>query len=252
MCVLAFAWRAHPRWHLVAAGNRDELHARPAAPLGRWDDGSGIIAGRDLQSGGSWMGVSEQGRFAVVTNLRGYGPPQPKRVSRGALVSDPLAGRGRFAELRTDELAAFNPFNLIVADGDRADFLTNRPEPLRRRLEPGVYGLSNGPLDAPWPKTLRLKEGLSAWLDEPHAGTEALLALLRDDSLPADATEIAPSDVPDEPPLSSIFIRHPLYGTRCSTVVAVDDQGEGLIVERQYRGDGEADGDTSLAFRWDI
>jgi uncharacterized protein with NRDE domain len=196
------------------------------------------------------MGVSEQGRFAVVTNLRGYEPPRPNRVSRGALVTDPLAGRGRFAELRTDELAAFNPFNLIVADGDRADFLTNRPTPLRRPLEPGVYGLSNGPLDAPWPKTLRLKEGLTAWLDEPSAGTEALLAILRDESRPAGVTEIAPSDMPEEPPLSPVFIRHSLYGTRCSTVVAVDDGGDGLIVERRYRSDGEVDGETSLAFRW--
>src|SRR3546814_7425922 len=88
MCVLAFAWRAHPHWPLIAAGNRDELHARPAQPLARWDRPDHLLAGRDLQSGGTWLGVSEQGRFAVVTNLRGYGAPEPGRASRGALVTD--------------------------------------------------------------------------------------------------------------------------------------------------------------------
>src|SRR3546814_14928386 len=97
MCVLAFAWRAHPHWPLIAAGNRDELHARPAQPLARWDRPDHLLAGRDLQSGGTWLGVSEQGRFAVVTNLRGYGAPEPGRAARGALVPDPLSGKGRFA-----------------------------------------------------------------------------------------------------------------------------------------------------------
>src|SRR4249919_1335275 len=103
MCVLAFAWHAHPRWPLVVAGNRDELHARPTIPLARWDRPSHLLAGRDLQSGGTWLGVSEQGRFAVVTNLRGYGVPQPDCASRGALVADALS-EGRYADLRDDEL----------------------------------------------------------------------------------------------------------------------------------------------------
>ena len=85
MCVAAFAWRAHPDWHLVAIGNRDEYHQRPAAPLAHWKDREGVIAGRDLQSGGTWLGVSEQGQFVLVTNLRGYGQPDPSRKSRGEL-----------------------------------------------------------------------------------------------------------------------------------------------------------------------
>src|SRR5574338_934087 len=116
MCVLAFAWRAHPRWLLVAAGNRDELHARHAQPLARWDQPDHLLAGRDTQSGGTWLGVSEQGRFAVVTNLRGYGAPEPDRPSRGVLVTDLRSRKGLYADPRDAELSDFNPFNLIVAD----------------------------------------------------------------------------------------------------------------------------------------
>src|ERR1700744_764473 len=97
MCVLAFAWAAHPRWRMVLAGNRDELHARPSAPLARWETRD-ILAGRDLASGGTWLGVSEAGRLPVVPSLRGYGPPVPDRASRGALVTDLIAGTGRYAD----------------------------------------------------------------------------------------------------------------------------------------------------------
>src|SRR5438093_10047665 len=120
MCILALAWQAHPRWHLVVAGNRDELHARPSAPLARWDQPEHVIAGRDLKSGGTWLGVSEQGRMAVVTNLRGYGNPEPDRASRGALVTDVLSGDGRYADPSGAKLSDFNPFNLILVDRAQA------------------------------------------------------------------------------------------------------------------------------------
>jgi uncharacterized protein with NRDE domain len=131
MCVAAFAWQAHPRWRLVAIGNRDEYHERPAAPLARWDGGAGIIAGRDLRSGGTWLGVSEAGRFALVTNRRGYGEAAPDRASRGALVTDLLQGHGRYGDPIVAPLGEFNPFNLILADSAEARFLSNRPDEIR-------------------------------------------------------------------------------------------------------------------------
>ena len=251
MCVLAFAWRAHPKWLLVAAGNRDELHARPAQSLARWNLPSHILAGRDLQSKGSWLGVSEQGRFAVVTNLRGYGAPRPDRPSRGALVTDFLAREGCDGELCKAELADFNPFNLLVADREHAQFLTNRPENIVRPLGPGIYGLSNGELDEPWPKTMRLKATLLEWTLSSASRPEVLLDTLRDDHLPeVGAGSPGPSDVPQEPALSPIFIRSSVYGTRCSTLVAIDNHGHGVIVERRYTPVGENAGETSLSFSW--
>jgi len=251
MCVLAFAWRSHPRWQLIAAGNRDELHARPAAPLARWERPDGLIAGRDLASGGTWLGVSERGRFAVVTNLRGHGGPDPDRASRGALVADLLSGNGAYADPDRATLSDFNPFNLIVADRQRALFLSNRPDAIRSTLETGIYGVSNGTLDEPWPKTLRLKAIMLDWIVRDASRPEALLDGLAEDVLPDAGIHLAgPSDVPLEPALSPIFIRHPVYGTRCSTVVAIDDRGRGIIVERRYMATGEVAGQTSLHFAW--
>lgn len=247
MCVVAFAWQAHPRWQLIVAGNRDEYHARPAAALARWDDDPHLIAGRDLQSGGTWLGVSEAGRFVVVTNLRGYGGPEPDRPSRGALVTDLLGGDD------PDGVAieTYNPVNLIAVDTRRAHFLSNRPAALRTDLAPGLYGLSNGTLDEPWPKTLRLKSLLLEWMmgaaDEPAR----LLDGLREDVLPDIGLDPAtPSDVPQEPRHSPIFIRNPVYGTRCSSVVAIDRDGRGLFLERRFGAGAEPSGDTRIAFAW--
>lgn len=251
MCVLTFAWHAHPRWSLVVAGNRDELHARPAQPLERWDESAGIIAGSDLRSGGSWLGVSERGIFAAVTNLRGHGVPEPGRPSRGILVTDALSGDEHQTERSDAEFAAFNPFNLVVVDQSQAQFITNRPHPLRTLLAPGIYGLSNGMLDEPWPKTLRLKELVLEWMFAPAADVASLLDGLREATLPEVGIRSAmPSDIPQEPALSPIFIRNRIYGTRCSTVVAVDANGHGTIVERRYTPEGDEAGDTTLPFSW--
>ena len=95
MCIISLAWQAHPRWKLVAIGNRDEMHGRPAEPLARWDDHGHLLAGRDIQAGGTWLGVSEQGRFAVVTNVSGYGAAEQNRAFRGDLLKGFLAGGGR-------------------------------------------------------------------------------------------------------------------------------------------------------------
>ena len=247
MCVLALAWRAHPRWQLVVAGNRDEYHARPAAPLARWDDKPHLLAGRDLQSGGTWLGISEQGRFTVVTNLRGYGLSEEKRPSRGELVTDLLDGTDPDAVT----IDAYNPVNLIHIAGDQARFLSNRPEPIRTSLSSGLYGLSNGALDEPWPKTLRLKSILLDWLTGDAERPELLLGGLREEVLPDIGLDPAtPSDVPQEPNHSPIFIHNPAYGTRCSSVVAIDRHGRGLFIERRFSAEGESVGDTRLSFEW--
>ena len=251
MCVLALAFRSHPRWPLVLAGNRDELHARPAAPLARWQDAPQVLGGRDLEGGGTWLGVSEAGRLAVVTNLRAFGPPASEAPSRGLLARDILLGRGRYATVERDELAAFNPMNLIVIDVGEARFLTNRPVPAIRALQPGIYGLSNGDLDAPWPKTRRLKGALSAWLDGETHQSGDLFAALADETRPPD--EELPStglDLERERLVSSVFLRGEVYGTRCSTLVRIDAAGQGEILERRFGPGGEPLGESQLSFRW--
>ena len=248
---MAMAWDAHPRWRLILIGNRDEYHARPAAPLAQWQDRDGVIAGRDLQSGGTWLGVSQAGRAAIVTNLRGFGGPQPDRASRGALVTDLLAGDGLYADPARASLMDFNPFNLILIDGAGAHFLTNRPEAVRTALTPGLYGLSNGTLDAPWPKTLALKAALIDWLMAGAGRPETLFDALRQESLPdAGIVPDMPSDAPDEAAMSPIFIQNPVYGTRCSSIVAIDRDGRGQIFERRFDQRGAKVGETVLAFNW--
>jgi uncharacterized protein with NRDE domain len=232
MCVAAAAFRAHPRWRLVVIGNRDEFHERPTAPLARWKNG--VIAGRDLQAGGTWLGVNEAGRFALVTNLRVDGYPRAELASRGALVTDWLAG------LEPPAPETMNPFNLFMADPDTAWHLTNHPEVRRLPLAPGIHGLSNGPHEQPWAKTRALESALGAWLEAGGTDPAPLFAAL------ADRTERA-GDGP-EPRFSPVFIRNPLYGTRCSTVLLIAADGTARIIERRFDADGETTGETEIAF----
>ncbi|MCB2075594.1 MAG: NRDE family protein [Novosphingobium sp.] len=251
MCVAAFAWHAHQRWRLVAIGNRDEFHARPAAALAPWEDDSSIVAGRDLQSGGTWLGVGGSGRFALVTNLRGYGERSPDRESRGRLVTDLLTGEGTYADPASAALGDFNPFNLILADAERATFLSNRPDEIRTALAHGIYGLSNGALDEPWPKTLQLKAALLDWLNADAIGFAPLFEALASKSIADIGLHPSePSDVPQEASETPVFIRNAVYGTRCSTVVAVDHEGVGTIVERRFSPEGEQTGETAIDFAW--
>jgi uncharacterized protein with NRDE domain len=217
---------------MVAVGNRDEFHARPTAPLARWADGR-VIAGRDLEAGGTWLGVSE-GRFGLVTNLRTPGYPKAELASRGALVTDWLRGTHPASE------PAMNPFNLWLADGHSLRVLTNQPVWEELTLEPGVHGLSNGTHRDRWFKTARLETALGEWLDGGE-GDEPLFAALRDET---------PETADPEDAFSSIFIRNPRYGTRCSTVVLVDADGQGRIVERSFDPAGTVAGEVALEFVW--
>ncbi|MEH3048483.1 NRDE family protein [Sphingomonas adhaesiva] len=235
MCVLALAWRAHPRWRLVVAANRDEFHDRPAAPLAPWADRD-IIAGRDLTAGGTWLAVTRAGGFAAVTNLRGFGGPDPAKTSRGALVVDLALGE----PIDDARAASVNPFNAVAIGGGAATFLTNRPDSARHPLAPGIHAMSNGPLDPPWPKTQRLSALIAEWIAAPAPETETLFAGLRDRSPP----------VGDGGDPVAIFVDHPVYGTRCSTLVLVDAAGNGTIAERRYDAAGARVGDTRHDFVW--
>ena len=248
MCLVALAFEVHPRWRIVLAGNRDEFHPRPTANLARWDDAP-ILAGRDLESGGTWVGLDTRGRVAVVTNVRD-GLAQPHQgPSRGAL---PIAflGTDTAAEATTgallDHAGEYAPFNLLLADTGGCWHLGNHP--LRREsLAPGVHGMSNGPLDAPWPKTRHLCTELQEWLDAGSEDLQPLWAALANERIAAD--EALPNTgvgIELERRLSAAFIRGMTYGTRASTIVLVDQNGHGWIHERRFGPEGVFLGETRL------
>ncbi len=252
MCLLVLAWRAHPRYRLIVAANRDEFHDRAAAPLGRWREPPEILAGRDLQAGGTWLGLDRSRRFGVVTNYRDLQPPVPGAPSRGRLIPDylgrPGGARGFLAALEPTA-AQYAGFNLLLADLDELWYASNRATPFARALAPGVYGLSNHLLDTPWPKLARARRAFQAWLDaSPAPGAEGLLAMLADRT-PAGADEPLPDTglSPEwERVLSSPFVLHPQYGTRCSTVVLLEPDGTLLVRERRFDAAGEVSGETEM------
>ncbi len=253
MCLTALAWNVHPRWRLVLAGNRDEFHARPTLPLSRWRPGTRtgeILAGRDLHSGGTWLGLDARGRCAVVTNYRAPRAEAPTGTSRGSLplgfLVENAGAHAHAAALRADA-NQYAPFNLLLADEVQCGYIGNWPDPSVRQLEAGIHGMSNGGLDLPWPKTRRLSAALEAWLDSRRGDPAPLWRAL------ADETTAADEELPDtgvalelERLLSPAFIRGPTYGTRASTIVAIDHHGHGWISERRFGPDGVFEGETTL------
>jgi len=211
MCLIVLAWRVHPEVPLVVAANRDEFHARPAAPAAFWDDHPQILAGRDLEARGTWMGVSRDGRFAAVTNYRGAKEARAVE-SRGALVTRFLANGARSGEyVKSLKQSLYSGFNLLASDGEELWWMSNRGgEP--RRLQPGIYGLGNTLLDDP--EVDGIKKAFAAELS-PGPAVESLFNVVK-----------------------AGRIVHPEYGTRCSTVLL---QGERTrYAERSFASDGSA------------
>lgn len=244
MCLIAFAWRPEQPQILRLAANRDEFYDRPSAALSEWQEARGVFAGRDLQAGGTWLGINADGRFAVLTNIRD--PKQRTDLrSRGELSADYLCGQlapQAYLEAVMGRAADYGGFNLLL--GDRTQLWHfNSHTGQARRLEAGVYGLGNADLDTPWPKLLRARQALQ---DEPHADDERLLALMADTHRPDD------SQLPDtgvglaaERLLSSIFIASATYGTRASTVMSLERTGW-RITERSFGPHGVVLGEVSL------
>ena len=236
MCLILVAWQAHPRYPLVVAANRDEWFARPAAPAQFWADAPHLLAGRDASAGGTWLGLTRSGHFAALTNFRG-GAARPDAPSRGLLVSrllrdEPTAeAAGRC--LRATDLSAYSGFNLLYGDMRELHCHSNAGGG-SKQLAPGIYGLSNEFLDTPWPKVEHSKSALASSLDA-LPDDRALFHLLRDDRTYPDHllpdTGVTPAW---ERLLSAAFVRGPEYGTRCSTVVMVDVDGNALFDEQTW------------------
>ncbi len=255
MCLVLVVWRMHPKYPCLVAANRDEFHARPTARAEWWPDHPQILAGRDLEAGGTWLGVTRTGRFAALTNYRD--PEQRRRsapgaaaLSRGTLVTSVLESGASVAEgldyLR-DVGANYNGFNLIFSDGERLGIY----ESVRgtgRELGPGIYGLSNHLLDTPWPKVQIAKTRLAAAL-LGLTDMAPLLDLLRDDR-PASDAQLPKTGVSLEWErlLSSAFVRAADYGTRCSTIIRIEREGRAYFDEWSWNSVGADIGRNSLQF----
>jgi uncharacterized protein with NRDE domain len=241
MCLIMFSLHQHPGYRLVLAANRDEFYDRPTQPLSRWDDLPDVYAGRDIKGRGTWLGVTRSGRIAAITNYRDPTSVRADAPSRGLLVSGFLSGTERpEAYLRQLEQYGrrYNGFNLIAGDQTGLWYLSNRSGGARK-LEPGLYGLSNHLLDTPWPKVRNAKAAMSRLLKSGGSpDVEQVLEALKNNRCAPDA------DLPDtgvglenERTLSPIFISGADYGTRSSSVLTVDDAGAVTFWERTYEFD---------------
>lgn len=252
MCLALLALETHPRYRLIVAANRDEFYHRPTAPAAFWPDHPQVLAGRDLAEGGTWLGVTRSGRFALVTNYREGGARRDGIPSRGRLVSDFLTGDEApeiYALRIATQAHTYNGYNLIVGDRTMVVYQSNRVEGIRRLTE-GVYGLSNHLLDTPWPKVRRSKETLFKLLElAGPALMEGLFRMLADHSRPGDP------ELPEtgiglawERLLSAAFVASDSYGTRSSTVLLVGRDGTVQFVERSFGPRGAPDGQVTYEF----
>jgi uncharacterized protein with NRDE domain len=235
MCLILFAYRQHVDYPLVVIANRDEYYARPTREAHWWDDAD-IFAGRDLEAGGTWLGINHQGHFAAVTNVREPGGMSPGKISRGELTRNYLSTT-QPAEAYLQQLSAHDQdyagFNLMLADQRGMWFYSNRDHGIRH-IQPGIYGISNGGFDESWPKLssgkTELKTLLAGGIDSAQ-----LMEILTDHETAEDhelPTTGVSLDI--ERLLSSRFIRSPEYGTRACSVVTIDARQRVSFSEQNF------------------
>ena len=254
MCLIFVALKSHPDHKLIIAANRDEYYDRPTAKASFWDESPGLLAGKDLRGGGTWLGITTSGRIAAITNYRDPASIKSHAPSRGKLVVDFLLGRQSAVDYleRLDQKAArYNGFNLLIGNKEGLYSYSNRGD-VAQNLPSGVYGLSNHLLDTPWPKVTRAKEMFRKSLSketgpQPHA----IFEILSDRSIPDD------EDLPDtgvglewERILSPIFITSPAYGTRSSTLLLIDQNDHVTFIEKTF--DPGQDNPTTIRHEFQI
>ncbi len=249
MCLALIALHAHPRYPLVIAANRDEFHARAADPAHWWT--CGLLAGRDRVGGGTWFGTTRAGRWALITNFREGTARDPAAPSRGGLVTQALSTSGTtlpFAAHASVDGQRFHGFNLLVGAGAAGSYASNRASGALA-LSHGIVGLSNHLLDTPWPKVVRSKAKLAAALASNNDPLVAAFDLLADREPASTAALPATGVSPQwERILSPTFIVTPDYGTRCSTVMTIDNTGMARFVERSFDAAGNKTGEVAHEF----
>lgn len=237
MCLIFLSVDDHPRYKLILAGNRDEFHHRRTAPAEYWPDVPHVLAGRDLEAKGTWLGISRQGRISLLTNFRDPATINPSAPSRGHLVSEYLIQDVPARDYLLDVKRRgrqYNGFNLMAGTPDQLWYYSNYAENVQP-VGRGLHGLSNHLLNTPWPKVERGKQLLEPVLKKDTIGPEELFELLYDEQqAPDDALPDTGVGLERERALSSMFIKSPNYGSRCSTVILVDRQNHVHFAERVY------------------
>lgn len=239
----------------MVAANRDEFHAREAAPLAAWDDVPGIVGGRDLQAGGAWFATGSSRRFGIVTNFREFGRSRRSAPSRGGLIRGFLAGPhapGDYLSALETDAPGYAGFNLLVGDSRTLWYASNRADRFARELPAGIYGLSNEFLDTPWPKLVRVRGRFEALLGSPELRDRSLESALFDmlaDRETAPPAEVPPGELsPDwARKLSAPFVLDPGYGTRCSTVLTIANDGALRMSERSFDSAGVESGQSEYS-----
>jgi len=248
------ALNTHPDYQLILLANRDEYYDRQTSPAAFWDEAPFLLAGEDLQGGGTWLGITRKGRIAAVTNYRDPSAVREGAPSRGTLVSNFLVGQestGGYLERVNREADRFNGFNLIIGDKGQLYWYSNRGHGVQS-LPPGIYGLSNHLLDTPWPKVAKSKDALAHLLSEQEGPSlEGLFHILTDRTI-ADDEHLPHTGVglEWERILSPIFIVSPTYGTRSSTVLLIDVQDRVTFVEKTF--DSDLDHPTSVEYKFKV
>lgn len=250
MCLITLNIGEHPDYPLIIAANRDEFHARPTQAAHWWPDKPDILGGRDLQAGGTWLALHKNGRFATVTNFRDAVPTTPMLLSRGHLVTGFLESKLNPRDyLDTIRGSAYAGFNLIVGTAGEVAYLSNREEGTRA-LTPGTYGLSNALLDGPWYKVERSKSRLASLVADHEIEESRLMRMMDDrDKGPTDEVDTERFDFDTAHAITAPFIVMPDYGTRCTTIVLVDRQGNWSFVERRFDPAGQPAGESKFSFK---
>lgn len=244
MCLIIAAIDQHPDYKLIIAANRDEFYARPTEPAHFWKEHPDMLAGKDLKEGGTWMGITKQGKIAAVTNFRS-GIGEAKNVfSRGLLVKNYLLnnyGAEEYLKEIRDNAGSYNGFNLLAGNQDEIFYYSNKGEKIKK-LEKGVHGLSNNFIDVPWPKVVRSKEKLSQLISENKIGVDALFEIMNDRKT-ADKKDLPSTGIPKtlEEVLSPIFIKALAYGTRSSTLLLIDRNNNVRFIERNFNNGEEGE-----------
>lgn len=241
MCLILFSYRLHPEFPLVLAANRDEFYTRPTRPAQFWDEYPDLLAGQDLEQGGTWLGVTRRGRLAAITNIRNPAVTKTFAKSRGELTREFLTGEeppGDYLKKIMTSREQYNGFNLIAGTIGNLYYLSSHST-TPRQLAPGLYGLSNAQLDTPWPKVQTGKAALAQIISTTSPSVEAIMALL------TDSRQAPDHELPDtgvglsmERALSSRFITAQNYGTRACTLILINRQGRTLFHEQSYSSAG--------------